>query len=644
MKHISRCIPFRIQLRTLLRGIHATSREIIPSEPLMPLSDPILAAASPPIEEVIEDNETKTENQEIRKLLKKFILPIDYHTSKDPNGESNEFDLLDNLENDALRNLYFNWNIPTSKLLPLYNNSNSNPYEFHSTTNADNSYVTSPRLSVTKLLTNSWCELRDFYNIYAGSPGFKPTAAIKLGLKRHTALETETHVIIDSISLTKFLTRHMKQNIEVYHDLIEATDDENLLLMYESDLEAFNKFAIGNKQESELALEWCDQIITRMFSLIRTSEAREILVHGFLNLHDREFLSTTEQLESFPYKTGDANENRVLVSGIVDYFSLTNSSDPDDYDLFEEINDYLQREYQDVSVDMTRYFEDIPSIMKKYAGVYKLKTTDVKTRSSNYVPGQRSVIEAAKHQIFFYRKMMGLLSNESGDDPHFAYHSLIENAKVRGLDVDEPINVISLITILRKYPKLLLNDFVKLSQGEPIGFEPFDEYCESNPFEGKYNISSIIETAQNIDVPYERIKIDDLVEIDPFNFHDVFPQEVMGNWVTPPTLRYFAARGSQFYALIKDLLGDETSVEYHNGRTNRCFKTVKYKYDIEVLNKQTTLASTFWTGERFPSHTNDHKMCGYCSFRSQCLIPNSDLPVDHNRKLLGPKISQFLHS
>lgn len=144
--------------------------------------------------------------------------------------------------------------------------------------------------------------------------------------------------------------------------------------------------------------------------------------------------------------------------------------------MFQEVNDYMEYEFtEDVNgvrlVDLTQLFEDIPEIIHEHAQNYSIRTSDVKTRSFNRAPHQPSILNAAKYQTFYYKRMLELLAQPTSEENVcFGYHSLLENAKTRGLDIDKPISLTFLVLILRKHHNLLYHDFTKLAQGQSIGF------------------------------------------------------------------------------------------------------------------------------------------------------------------------------
>ena len=100
-------------------------------------------------------------------------------------------------DNEVLRILYENWNLPHSTTLPIVSPlaSHRTPFEFYTKHNPDVSIIKTPRLSVTKLLVNNWCQMRDYYKVHAGSPRLKSTPAMEQGTAHHARLEDRKSVV-----------------------------------------------------------------------------------------------------------------------------------------------------------------------------------------------------------------------------------------------------------------------------------------------------------------------------------------------------------------------------------------------------------------------------------------------------------------
>lgn len=535
-----------------------------------------------------------SEHDKVHSLLKKFLIPTSSRSQASLNTK--------------LHALQTSWNISEQQFLPLVSPLNISPFEYHSRYNSDLSYVISPRLSVTKLLTSSWCELRDYYEVYAGSLQTKKLRAVIQGSKYHNKLESQLHEKID----TDYLVEELRGAMET--------------MTWDKPQDQVEQMIFGFSKESTLAMEWSETIISRLFQLVTTSEAREVLVHCYIDLNGGNFLHKASSLET---------NKKVLVSGIIDYLLLHNPEDITDISLFNDVKDALHYDFPPDEngtqlFDLTRMLQTIEPIIREHSENFKVTVTDVKTRSRKTIPSQKSVVEAAKLQTFYYTIMVSILSQSE-----FAYHSLIENAKSRGLDVDAPINVSTLASILRQNYQLFYKDFIKLANGESIGFAVFDDYTKAQQYP-EYDLSGF-----TID---DHTRIKENSELD-LSFEDLMTDKLLTSWKIPPTLRYFAARGSQFFSLIHNLLGGKTTVEYHTSFDGMLFHENVYELDVESLKEHLKSAATFWNGKRYPFYTDDVSRCNYCDFKEKCMVPNgtvdSKLP---NKKAVGYRLNAFLHS
>lgn len=599
-----------------------------------------------------------------RQLLQRLVLPLDNEPADS------------NLANPNLRTIYKNWGLNPDESLPRRSPIKVSPIEFAAKTSRE----FKPRLSVTKLLTDRWCELAKYYEIYAELK-FQTTPAVSRGLKLHERLEKITHVEVDTGSLTDALLNNFEQlliNNSISLNNLKPGDKVLVDGKYVS-IQDYLNLAFGNVQEGELSENWADCIISRLFSLFTTSQAREVLVHGFADFN------TQDLCTKIPENSSNEPLNLTLVSGIVDEFRLINTENPQNLDLFEEIDHELSLEFDDYFgdnqvIDLTKFFEIVKPLVELYD--YKIIASDVKTRSLNSLPNQKSQLDSAMVQTFYYRKLLGLLSGES-TEKNFSYYSLLENAKQRGADIDAPISYDTITQILRKFPYLFLEDFIKLANGKDIGFAPFDEFRakkgdfnenidEKGNDENGTDVKAYVKgTDVNADVKGNDKKgtkfheskadskinnhtefnynlgdyiygmnfglIDDFTE---FEYDKIYVNLILKKWDTPPTLRYFAARSAQFYELCFGMLGNSTTVEYYNSTTGKVFSKLEYQYDEEVVVKNVENGVGFWSGIKEPTPVDDVSKCNYCEFASKCKIPNYE--YETKKRNIGSEIFKFL--
>ncbi|SCU84996.1 LADA_0D05138g1_1 [Lachancea dasiensis] len=438
-----------------------------------------------------------------------------------------------------------------SYTLPM---SMQNPYlDAHARATADPEtgaiqYAGTPRLSVTKMLTKRWCELRETYDIYSQIPIYEHSQVAQ-GRQVHQMLEEEAHVPID--------VEEFKTNFEV---------------------------TIPNDAFHTLVEDWY-ATTTRLLTLLKTGEAREILCHGYLNPESCRLL-----------KGNVTSDEDILVSGIIDHLVLRrrDSSTSAPRPLVSDWDD----QYGADALDIRKILERLSVSVKDAKEDMELIISDVKTRPTKTVPTQQTVITAAKLQVMYYRYFMETL----GLDAHATYNKLLINAQRRGHDVDQPVEPGKIIYLMEVDP-IMKADMVRLHNGSPIGFEPFDKFYSQYK---KTEACTWESLTSRITDPLTRQKYGSL----------------FSNWATPVTLRYFAARLAQLYHILGPLLSSELMIEYYSGNKN--FHNISFTYDSQALMHQSTDSALFWFGKRNiepikPTLRNVLTYCKYCDYQSICL-------------------------
>ncbi|KAL3235358.1 Exonuclease V, mitochondrial [Nakaseomyces bracarensis] len=426
------------------------------------------------------------------------------------------------------------------------------------------------RLSVTKLLTKSWCELKFAYDAYSKLPVFRDKR-IRKGEQVHKFLEEQT--------LEPAMTLDMIPGIE----------------------EALN---VKSDELHKLATNWFDST-NRMLGIFHRGEAREVICHGYVNhengsLFDPKFNPTDDQLPKLL-------NNHVLVSGIVDHLSLY------------KISDDATVEF-DSNKNMGETIKYITRNMKKLRRSLTIDVGDVKTRSSKSVPSQQTIIKASKTQVMYYRYFLEIL----GRDPAITYQLLLANARARGLDPDRPLNIGNVMWMAIQSSNII-DDFIKLHNGELFGFEKFD----SEKFLGNTSMelgSLEYEYLGNIEANQEKAST-------LFN----------GPFVKPVTLKYFAMRLAQTYYIIGNLLSDQLNIEYYHDNEN--FKTLGFSYDEKVLLERCKDASGFWFGKRpiepiNPTISNYDKYCRLCDYKDHCSWAKKTVEANSN---LGKELGDIIN-
>ncbi|SCU95134.1 LANO_0E09406g1_1 [Lachancea nothofagi CBS 11611] len=302
-------------------------------------------------------------------------------------------------------------------------------------------YDGTPRLSVTKLLTKRWCELRETYDIYSQVPIFEH-GRISRGRREHQKLEDDVHLPLQSVE-------EFKAEFE-----IDIPDD------------AFHT----------LVEDWF-QTMTRLLTLFQKGQAREILCHGYLSSKACRLLDGSVK-----------DEEDVLISGIIDHLILkkrdaaTLSPTPLKLNLSSA-----------ASYDLRQILEVLPQLVQDASQELEVIVSDVKTRSTKTIPQQQTVISASKTQVMYYRYFLENLSSNADR----TYQKLLINAGRRGFDVDAPINPAKVIYLM-EVDSVIEQDMLRLQSGVPIGFAPFDSYIESCDTQMQYTLEDFDDLIQDL--------------------------------------------------------------------------------------------------------------------------------------------------
>ena len=583
-------------------------------------------------------------------LLHLFILPLNWGTrienANAADGQKQELVL----EMDQLMKTFQMkpWDaFPLEK--PTY--VKETPFEYHSKWNGDPSYVSNPRLSVTKLLTDQWCELQEMYRVYAGSPERRKSKQMQMGSKVHLQLELDDYGEMEVVELEDYLDQKLIQlHARNQKDARASQTDENVPRNSSEGPSVQNTIEeprlsdgrIVDTEEASLAYEWLTKITKRLYILLTRSEAREVLVHGYLDLDSGEIVK-----DGSPSSLSD--KSNVLVSGVVDLLSLeTEGTDRQKWEIFKEIQDLLEITFPkttdtDFLVDLSEFIRIIGPVLQSDARQYMLTLTDIKTRTFNSIPAQESVVEATKKQISFYRNFLGVLSGNVTNES--VYEMLLENARRRHLDLDAPISFKTMFILLATNFDLLYNDFAKLALGTPFGFNKYDCFNNHTNQHGLVE-QSTFEYDPSLLVSKDEVHM--LVQVANLKFPGINCNHLITNllrpWRIPLTLRYFAARASQMYNLLCPFLSDRLRIEYRNAKTGHCFKKIDFVYNESELSEASRKALTFWNGKRPPTPVTEISKCTNCEFESRCLIPHPQQNLPNDFGTVGSQLTNFLAS
>lgn len=476
---------------------------------------------------------------------------------------------------------------PSTSLLHIPRNLQPDPFTYFCTENlADESYVTEPRLLVTKLLTDAWCELQLFYDVYAGLHRKQLTGRLAEGISYHDKLESEEHEVAD-----------MSATVEKLGEVAASHTKEDALYL----------------GRNELLAAWCknmaEHAIKRGISLAHTRHSRELMVHGYIDLETGKLIEKTEDLHK-----------GVLVNGIADIVQF----EPKDKatDLPEVASDTTEApELRSITLaspvlDLKREIPEAKRELQRDIDQKMLQIIDVKTRGVKSLPKPVLQLKAAKIQCMYYTRFIHNLAK----DVDFAYASYQENAKRRNIDADSDIGEAHAAILLLENFEALALDFIRLAKGETIGFESHDavmkeKYREVDAEKVNYSFSRFI--------PEEEFK-DLLAKVygDKLASSSVDISALFKPWRYPLTPRYFMARAAQILNTLERYRSATVGVDYHHAKSSTFIGSKVYPYSVKEHNKAMRDAANFWTGKRLPREADLKFKCQNCEFKSRCPAVN----------------------
>lgn len=474
---------------------------------------------------------------------------------------------------------------PLSLLLYIPEKLEPNPFTYYTTENAaDPTIVAFPRLLVTKLLSYAWCELELFYRIYSGLQKKEVTTRLAEGSEYHDRLENEEHERADMSSAVDQLTE-----IAAQHSPEKAI------------------YLGRNQGLAEWAKSVTEHSIKRGISLAQTRHAREIDVHSFIDFETNRPVERVEDLHK-----------GVLVRGIADIVQFERKSGT------EKKNDIHPVEFPEATAeidkislmtpiwDLNRAIPELKEEVQISRDDYFLQVRDVKTRGVKSLPKQELQLKAAKDQCMYYtRFFLGFTK-----DIRFTYESYQESARRREIDIDAEIGEAhAVILLLEKFEALAL-DYVRLAQGQPLGFAPHDEIMSEiyeNQGEGNedYDLSKFISEKEFKEI-LENIYGDTLA------VKSIEISVLFKPWKYPLTPRYFIARVSQVYDIFNGYDASTVAVDYHHSKLGTIIGSKVYPYTVKANNEALKEAVNFWTGRRPPREADSRWKCNNCEFNSRC--------------------------
>lgn len=522
--------------------------------------------------------------------------------------------------------------------LPLYflkNNHNIPiPYEKLSQSSTD----VVARLSVTKIIPFSYCELKKMYELYNGDV-MKETEVMKMGSTVHRDLEVSVHpqkyitlqnkssntiIEVDSYSDDDLLQNYAtspksttdskpaldsetnildpksskKQNLESIdgkENFVDTTDSLGTEIVEDEQFEKVKseidinettkihqtpEILLGSTSSNVIYTDSTDLEKMQHYKLIETiKRIIELLVHGRCRevLTHGYFSPNSSSLVSLP--TSDS----IVISGIIDDLKITSdyagAFDKYKEDLCSHLHnavdfDSVIRIIRDVSTNWTDSVNSMLYII----------VNDDKTRMYRKKP-VTSVNKTNMLQVGIYRRLLGLQAS----DPANSFLSWCRNMEDRQLDLIKPMEN-DIVTLCCMVNNMYLHDCLKLKNGEPLDFDSIQFKPSPEPY--------IFHNASN----------DPKLDI------------LNGEWKFSPNLAHICARLAQVQSLLMPFLHENLQVTYLT-QDRELIAKIDGKYDEGFVDNQIDLGMKLWLGKREPVPTNTTYLCDRCEFKNFCQIP-----------------------
>lgn len=543
-----------------------------------------------------EQNNSKYSDEEVYKAISQLTKIGNISNLKILNKEKNDIELLRDIQNPSnsfenrINNLshYLNNNEKQeSKYLPNQFIIEKSLVPYDELCRINNDYHS--RLSVTKILPKAYCELKDMYQLFIGGINIE-TKAMVSGRKIHKVLEEQIHPQIDVCLKTKDSDEVVQ--IDKQKDLIDVD-----VSIKEEGKEQVNKEENKGKLSEELVmiditdykistssqLYKISQNIVRIINIFKFGKSREILVHILINK------KTGEIMRRVP-DGGFVDKEHIIISGIVDDLHLSSEHD----DAFKTFQKELTEEINK-SFDFENTFQAINSKIESWTDLddpaLYLIVNDDKSRSSKFLPSN-DYQKSQLLQVGMYRYFLGNLSHNL----NFTYESWRFNMITRGESIDDQLDN-SDVCFSYFANHYLLNDYIKLKNGEPLDFNGI----KSPP------ISTAIKSSPYIFVNKTNDKSLDVL---------------VGEWKNPPTFAHILARLSQVEYLLNKFISNKLEITYIDRSSGTKLNVIHDEYNEKYVENQIHLGMNLWMGKREPYPTNSKQVCKNCDFRVNCKIPD----------------------
>ncbi|OUM52276.1 hypothetical protein BVG19_g1449 [[Candida] boidinii] len=445
-------------------------------------------------------------------------------------------------------------------------------------------------------------------------------------------------------------SKHKRMDIDVSADDIETNEEQANELGEEiKDLESMEgvekievpvtgKFTVSRGLEITLknlylrnadSKNYYNRELLRLQNIFSSGDSAEIMAMGIYNIDESCLIESLDDFENME----DNKLQIAFITGSIDSIRISPRSKAKRFitikDDYRNFLDHIWRscgkfqlEISEFKLNKNKDLSKVKSQLSIYRRLFDLKNdnfnkyrealSENSTRLSKFYKNSsksnqnspkrnKTAVEKRKEMEELFYKMLCKFISRNG----------------RSVSIDSPIDPVDAVLMLVTNP-MLQKDYERLQNGELIGFDSFDNNCDTDNFDQNYSFKEMQTLFDKRYRKYLSTSPKDSLEI---KILENIPESLFTStpWKRPITLRYFAARIAQLLAVVQNQLCDDLYVSTKNHKDFKTFSYSRFKAK-RLINSKFDL----WTGKRgihLPYSTNDSVIspqCNICNFSQDC--------------------------
>ncbi|OWB72457.1 hydrolase activity protein [[Candida] boidinii] len=424
----------------------------------------------------------------------------------------------------------------------------------------------------------------------------------------------------------------IEANEELVNELAEEVEDlESIERIDKTEIPVIENSVIS--QELEVTLKklylrnadfknYYNRELLRLQNIFSSGDSAEIMTMGIYNTDESHLIESLDDFE----KMENNKSHIAFVTGSIDSIRISPGSKKrrfttvkEDYKNFLDhiwrSREKFQLEISEFKLNKNKDLSKVKSQLLIYRRLFDLKndnynnhrdsSSENSTRLSKFYKNKpkrnKTAVEKRKElEELFYKMLCKFISGNG-----------------RSVSLDSPIDPIDAVLMLVTNP-MLQKDYERLQNGEPIGFDSFDNNCDANNFDQNYSFKEMHTLFDKRYKKYFTTSSKDSLEM---KISEKLPESLFTStpWKRPITLRYFAARTAKLLTIIQNQLCDDLYLSTKKHKDFKTFAYARYKAD-RLINSKFDL----WIGKRdihLPYSTSDSvisSQCNICNFSQDC--------------------------